>query len=289
MTSSRILLCAAALLVAGCGAKRSTAYLTDAAAAGGGEVETLEGQAMAAWDAREDTASLKEALELYEKLVDEDPTDRTSMEMLSRGYYLLAGGHLEDPEEKLAAYDAGASWGERILGLSDDFRACVEAGAKDYECLDHATKIDVPGIYWAYANQGKWAVGMGFATVLKHKSKLHAFISRVAELDSEYYYGAADRGLGAYYAKAPSFAGGDLDLALEHFEKSLAVAPDYIGTRVLMAEYWAVKSQDKEAFDRLLDEALAIDAAVYPDVIPIQKLGLIDAQKLKDAGDDLFE
>ena len=289
MTSPRILLCASALLITGCGAKRSTAYLTDAAAAEGGEVATLESQAMAAWDAREDTASLREALGLYEQLVEQDPTDRTSMEMLSRGYYLLAVGHLEDGEEKLAAYDTGASWGERILGLSEDFRACVEAGAKDYECLEHATKLDVPGIYWAYANQGKWAVGMGFATVLKHKSKLHAFISRVAELDSEYYYGAADRGLGAYYAKAPSFAGGDLDLAKEHFEKSLAVAPDYVGTRVLMAEYWAVKTQDKEAFERILGEALAVDTAVYLDIVPIQKLERANAQKLLDGGDDLFE
>jgi hypothetical protein len=288
MTSSRTLLVASALLLAGCGAKRSTAYLTDATAAGG-ETATLEEQALAAWDAREDTASLREALELYEQLVEQDPTDRTSMEMLSRGYYLLAVGHLEEGEEKLAAYDAGASWGERILGLSEGFRACVEEGAKDYECLEHATKIDVPGIYWAYANQGKWAVGMGFATVLKHKSKLHAFISRVAELDPEYYYGAAGRGLGAYYAKAPSFAGGDLDVAAEHFANSLELAPDYVGTKVVMAEYWAVKSQDREAFERLLNEALAVDVTVYPDIVPIQKLEQANAQKLLDKADDLFE
>ncbi len=288
MNAPRTLLIATALLAAGCGAKRSTAYLTDAAA-GGGETATLEEQALAAWDAREDTAKLQEALGLYEQLVEQDPTDRTSMEMLSRGYYLLAVGHLEEGEEKLAAYDAGASWGERILGLSDGFRACVEGGAKDYECLEHASKLDVPGIYWAYANQGKWAVAMGFATVLKHKSKLHAFISRVAELDADYYYGAADRGLGAYYAKAPSFAGGDLDLALEHFEKSLAVAPDYVGTKVLMAEYWAVKTQDKDAFERLLNEAAAVDTTVYPDIVPIQKLEQNNAKKLLDIGDDLFE
>jgi hypothetical protein len=288
MYAPRTLLIATALLAAGCGAKRSTAYLTEAAA-GGGETATLEEQALAAWDAREDTAHLREALGLYEQLVEQDPTDRSSMEMLSRGYYLLAVGHLDDEDEKLAAYDSGASWGERILGLSEDFRACVAGGAKDYECLEHATKIDVPGIYWAYANQGKWAVGMGFATVLKHKSKLHAFISRVAELDPEYYYGAAGRGLGAYYAKAPSFAGGDLDVAKGHFDTSLELAPDYVGTKVVMAEYWAVKSQDREAFERLLNEALAVDVTVYPDIVPIQKLEQANARKLLDQADDLFE
>ncbi len=286
--TSRLSLLACALLVSACGAKRNTAYLTDAAA-GADAAATLEEQAQAAWDAREDSARLADALGLYEQLAAANPDNRGYMETLSKGYYLQGVGHLDTPEEVLAAYDAGASWGERILGLSDGFRACVEGGAADYECLDHATVDDVPGIYWAYGNMGKWAVGMGFTTVLKHKNKLHAFISKVHELDVQYYYGAADRGLGAYYAKAPSFAGGDLDLAKTHFEASLAVAPDYFSTKVLMAEYWATKSQDKDEFVRLLNEVIAGDPTVYEDVIPIQKLEQQRAQDLLGQADDLFE
>ncbi len=289
MTTSRSVLLACAVLAAGCGAKRNTAYLTDAAADAAAANAALEEQAQAAWDAREDSASLAEALGLYEQLSAADPSNRGHMETLSKGYYLQGVGHTDTPEATLAAYDSGARWGERILGLSEGFRACVEAGAADYECLDHATTADVPGIYWAYGNMGKWAVGMGFTTVLKHKNKLHAFISKVHELDAQYYYGAADRGLGAYYAKAPSFAGGDLDLAKTHFEASLAVAPDYFSTKVLMAEYWATKTQDKAEFTRLLEEVIAGDATVYADVIPIQKLEQKRAQDLLDNADDLFE
>jgi tetratricopeptide (TPR) repeat protein len=288
MRTAHTLIISTAVLAAACGAKRNTAYL-DSAAAGGGEDASLEQQAQAAWDAREDSAELAQALELYGELSAANPDNRGYMETLSKGYYLQGAGHLDNPEDILAAHDTGARWGERILGLSEGFRTCVEGGAADYECLEHATVDDVPGIYWAYGNMGKWAVGMGFTTVLKHKNKLFAFISRVHELDVDYYYGAADRGLGAYYAKAPSFAGGDLDLALEHFEASLAVAPDYFSTKVLMAEYWATKTQDKDEFTRLLNEVIAGDPSVYADVVPIQKLEQKRAQSLLDNADDLFE
>ncbi len=288
MMLRRTLLLLAACTALGCGAKRNMAYLEQPGAGQAADAAILS-QAQEAWNAREDRNSLQEAMTLYAKLVEQDPNNRGHMEILARGYYLLGVGHADSQEELLAYYDAGARWGERILGLNDAFRACVEAGSKDYQCLEHATAEDVPGIYWAYSNHGKWAVAMGFATVLKHKNKLKAFIDRVYELDPDYYYAAADRGLGAYYAKAPSFAGGDLDLARKHFEESLAAAPDYFGTKVLMAEYYCVKTQDKQLFTQLLTEVSQGDPEIYPDVVAIQKLEQQNARDLLAKADDFFE
>lgn len=288
MRTAKFALALCALTAVACGAKRNTAYLTEQAAGAGAEA-TLGEQAAAAWDDREDTARLKEALQLYEQLAEKEPDARSHKEHLSRGYYLLGIGHLDDAEEQLAAWDSGASWGERILGQNDAFRACVEGGAEDYACLEHASKDDVPGIYWAYANMGKWAVAKGFATVLKHKNKLKAFIDRVHALDADYYYAAGDRGLGAFYAKVPGFAGGDPEKGREHFEASLAVAPDYFSSKLLMAQYYCVKVQDKELFVKLLNEVIAGDPTVYEDVIPIQKLEQENAKALLEQADDLFE
>ena len=189
----------------------------------------------------------------------------------------------------LKAHDAGAKWGERILGLRAEFRKCVAADNKDYECLQHATKEDVAGVYWAYANLGKWSVLKGFTTVLANKSKLKNFVDAAARLDPTFYYGAADRGLGAYYAKAPSFAGGDLNLSDAHFKKSLKVAPNYLGTKVLIAEYWTVKKQDKALFIKLLKEVIAADPTTIPEITPIQKIEQRKAKKLLAQADDLFE
>jgi len=246
-------------------------------------------EAAALWDKRGDQAELGKALTAYEKIATARPGNRVALERLARGYYLMAIGTLKVKKEVLAAHDKGARWGERIMGLRPEFRQKIENGVKDYKALDLAQKEDVAGIYWSYANLGKWSVLQGFTTILANKSKLKAFVSRVAELDDKFYHGAGHRGLGAFYAKAPSFAGGDLNKAKTHFEKSLAIAPHYFGTKVLMAQYYAVKKQNKALFKRLLEEVLAGDPKVLPDVIPMQQIEQRQAKELLGKMEDLFE
>ncbi len=273
----------------GCGASRDQAYTAKAEPSAATVDEALLTQAEELWGQREDVAKLKEALATYEQVAAQQPDNRDVLTRLARGNYLLAYGYLTNEEEVLAAYDKGASWGERILGLRPEFRDRIAAGEQDYEILDITQKEDAPGIYWAYSNLGKWSVAKGFTTVVKNKSKLKAFIDKVVLLDPEYYHAAADRGLGAYYAKAPSFAGGDLNKAKEHFDKSLELAPGYFGTKVLIAEYYAVKMQDRELFEKLLNEVINGDANAMPDVVPIQKVDQRRAKELLAKAVDLFE
>ena len=301
MVSSNALLSLVVLviLLVGCGASRQSAYLAKKpqevvkpAQAKDGQadpVKQIKQRAEAHWAKRESVGELRAALDLYKQALKLSPACRNSMSRLARGYYLLAYGHAKTDEKILAAYDEGAKWGERIMGLRPEFRKKVAEGEKDYEALSVAKKEDVPGIYWAYGNLGKWSVKQGFTTVLKNKSKLKAFIDRVTVLDEKYFHAGGHRGLGAFYAKAPGFAGGDLDKAEKHFKRSLEIAPNYYGTKVLMARYYAVKRQDKKLFKKLLDEVIAGDAAVLPDVIPIQKIEQRKARELLAKAEDLFE
>ncbi|MCP4602674.1 MAG: hypothetical protein GY847_19525 [Proteobacteria bacterium] len=294
MTLRNVFLVTTALLIGvGCGATRQTSYQSETTAAKETKETTAEDEKMAQadelWAKRDDPKTLRELLTIYEEILEADPSNRQVLERLSRGYYIMAYGYLTDNEEILAAYDKGASFGERILGLNSEFRDRVANGEDDYKILGITTKEDVPGIYWAYVNLGKWSVLKGFTTVLKNKSKLKAFIDRVAQLDPDYYYSAADRGLGAFYAKAPSFAGGDLDKSKTHFDSSLNAAPDYFSTKIAMAEYYAVKSQDRELFEKLLDEVINGDPNAVPDAIPIQKIEQQKAKALLARTEDLFE
>ena len=303
-----VLLSLFSLILMACGASRQEGYLSgpEAAAAEAKKAAATQPssqptsqpadpaaalwtQAETAWAKRQDPAMLRAALALYKQVIAADPKRRAALSRLSRGYYLLAYGHLTADVEILAAYDEGARWGERILGLRPEFRQRIAAGTRDYEALDVATKEDVPGIYWSYGNLGKWSVKQGFTTVLKNKSKLKAFITRVAALDENYYHGAGHRGLAAFYSKAPSFAGGDLKKAKHHFDRSLALAPNYFGTKVLMARYYAVKKQDKELFKKLLDEVIAGDPKSLPDVLPMQLIEQRKAKELLAQIDDKFE
>ena len=39
--------------------------------------------------------------------------------------------------------------------------------------------------------------------------------------------------------------------AKEHYDKSIAVSPNYFGTKVILAQYYAIKKQDKALFKDL--------------------------------------
>ena len=287
-------------ILAGCGASRQSAYLEtgDAVKKEAAKPAPVGAEAPAAvafkkaeelWAKRHSPAKLLEALALYKEVVKLNPDHRDALARLTRGYYLHAYGYAKTKEAILAAYDEGARWGERMMGLNPKFREKIAAEVNDDEALSVCTKEDVRGIYWAYANLGKWSVMQGFTTVLANKGKLKAFVSRVAELDEKYYYGAGHRGLLAFYAKAPSFAGGDLNKAKQHYDASMKIAPDYFGTKVTMAQYYATKKQDRALFKKVLEEVIAGDPKVLPDVYAMQVLSQKKAAELLKQIDDLFD
>jgi len=132
-------------------------------------------------------------------------------------------------------------------------------------------------MYWYASALGKWAKKKGFAVLLGQKDNVKATMDRALELAPDYFYGGPHRYFGAYYAIAPSFAGGDLEKSKVHFKKSLEIEPNYVGTKVLWAEELAVKQQDEETFDRLINEVLQTPDDVIPELVP-------DAGPPPDAG-----
>ena len=146
----------------------------------------------------------------------------------------------------------------------------------------------VPLMYWYASNLGKWAKATGFSTVLKHKDRIFKLISRVYELDRDFYHGAADRYFGAFYAIAPSFAGGDINKSFEHFQESLKREPKYLATYVLIAEFYAPKAQDPQIFDEHLKFVLEAPTNILPGLEPEAVIEKKKAENLLKKKDDLF-
>ncbi len=273
-------------LVLGCGGRKTTYVKSDTQALT--PEQQLLADAETAWAQRGIKEQLDVALAKWEAYLEHDPNNGQVLGMLARGYYLLGNGHLQDKEAVLAAYDKGASFGERGMATNDAFRKCVAGGNKDYKCLEHMGTDDLLSTYWVYANVGKWSATKGFTYIVKNKSKLKAIADWVQATDPHYFYGAGDRLLGTYYAKAPAAFGGDLTKSKKHFDQSLAIEPNYLGTKVLMAQYYATKQQDRELFQQLLDEVVAADPTVIPAIAPEQTLEQANAQRLLAQIDDLF-
>ena len=246
-------------------------------------------EAEALWNERGDKEKLKQALEKYEALFASNPTDREVAARLLRGYYFLGDGHETEKDAKLSTWTIAIQWGNKCLGINTQYTELLAKGDEDPASASRAfVKEDVPCIYWYASALGKWAKLSGLTVTLKHLPTVKAFMTKLGELDPTYYYNGHDRYWGAYYAAIPSFSGQDLNKSKQYFDKALEAYPNFLGTHVLLAENWAVKSQKKDVFTQELNWVLAQDPNVIPEVRPEAEAEQRKAAKLLSEIDNFF-
>lgn len=309
MTSHRstvvLSLAAFALLSVGCGSSRQSVWEDDATTspttAGANSTPeaatrrtALLAEATAAYAERGDEAKLRLAIAKWEEALVLDGSHTEDWAALSHAYYFLADGHLSfdeaKQEEMMATFEKGTRSGEKgLLAVSPAFATRMREGARIEEVVNLFERSAVPALYWRSANLGKWASAQGFATLLSYKDEIRAVMTRCLALDANYFYGAPHRYFGAFFARAPAYAGGDLNKSKEHFEASIAIEPRYFATHVLFASDYAQKSQNRAIFDEQLNLVINGDAQAMPDVAAENLVEQRKARELMARADELFE
>lgn len=281
-----------ATLAVGCGKGRTNTWNTEvkpvvAADASEGDPAS-DGDAL--WEQRGDKAKLQAALSAWETALASNPEDLDLLVKLARGNYFLADGYLRgDSDSYLSTFEKGVDFAERALtAASPAFKERVKKGEAVKDAVEAVDANGVAALYWYSSNLGKWAKAKGFTTTLGNKDTIKAVMERCLALDETFFFGGPHRYFGAYYAVAPSFAGGDLNKSKEHFEKSLVLAPEALSTKVLMAENYAVKSQDRELFTKLLNEVLAAPDDIIAGLEPETKVEKEKARELLAGADEKF-
>lgn len=207
------------------------------------------------WEKRDEPASLKSALEEFEKLHQASPKDREILLYLSRGYYLLAEYFTKGKEERMKMFEKSKNYGFQGLEVNPEF-----AELKNDKIEKAITKINEEGAplaFWTAAAIGKWAKLNGIMSSLKYKDQMLALVRRVEELKPDYMYGAVPRFWGGFYALAPGFVGGDMKKSKKNFMKAMEMAPEYVATKVFYAETYLVEEDEKKEFEKVLNEAIA--------------------------------
>lgn len=251
------------------------------------------GDAAQPWQNRGNQESLVQALTALEKQLEADPNNGELLEWLSRGYYVLTDGHMRKAEAErdvmLASYTKGFEYAMRgMRAVSVKFAECLDLQDPVEDCVNYLTEGTKGHIYWYAVNVGKFAALDSFPTLLFYKAQIFALMQRLLMLDELFYHGAAHRYFGAFYAKAPAWAGGNMDKAQHHFDKALEIAPNYFSTSVLMAEMYTPKREDPELFRKLLEFVINTDSNVLPGLEPEQSFEQWKATNLLEEIDDIF-
>jgi tetratricopeptide (TPR) repeat protein len=283
---------AAALSLSGCATYQANwAEAPKAAAAVDDKAKMAIDEGEALWEQRTDKTKLMAAIAKWEATAATTPTVEL-FSKLSRAHYLLGDGYYNlenNVEARDAEYQKGLDSATTALKLAAPaFAKAMADGKKHAEVINLAPKEAVPAMYWYASNLGRWAATKGFATRLRYKDDIKATIDHVKSLDENFFFAAPYRYLGGYEAQTAGLAGGSLEKSEEYFKKAVELAPSYLGTKVLWADFLCQKKRDKAMFKKLLDEVVAADPKADAQLVAENTLEQEKAKRLLAKIDELF-
>ena len=276
-------------------AKAEATKTDEAVNEGPSEIDKLKQEAEETWKGRLKEANVDKCIELWKSIIAKDPGDWRIMIRLARGYYLKAdsvyGFNMEEQKDLfLETLQKGTDIAERALvTMSPEFAAKMKEmgeNAKPDKAITVIGKEGVPAMFWYATNLGKWAKTKGFTTILYWKDTVKAIMEHVLTLDEEYLDYGPHRYFGVFYSVAPAFAGGDMNKSKKHFELALEKAPLVFGTKVLYAQNYLIKTQDRDKYEQILKAVVSGDPNTREDVVPEN---IIEQKKAKILLDDIDE
>lgn len=229
--------------------------------------------------ARSTTPSLIVTLEV---LSQGNPKDKRMLTLLARSYGQYAFGFLEEDlihykgvdekkyEESLKRanlfYRRGKEYGLKALWPEKEQERVFSLPQDEFvRELSKFGKNNVSSLFWAAFCFGNWInLNRDDPAAFIHIPRVKAMMERVIRLDPSYYYGSAHTFLGAIASSRPKMLGGDLGKARSEFDEAVKINDQYLMHKVLYAQYYAVGSQDKKLFERLLNDVAQADAQSIP-------------------------
>jgi len=248
---------------------------------------TLQKDAENLWAQRSDPQKARQALDAFKRAYAVNP-NREMGTKLARAYHFV-GYYIEtDPDSQAARFLRGVETGERVLSLDNDFRMKYLKTKDDKRALNEVRDASwAAAIYWTAANLEQWTNAQGWRVRYGNKGRVEVYMTRVRELDPNFYFGGVWRYFGTLptQGRAPFV---DLDNAKPHFEKAVAVAPDFLANKRLYAETYAVKKKDRALFKKLLDEVAAVNPKQAEKIAPENKYEQEMARALLAKIDEYF-
>ena len=250
-------------------------------------------------------AALPFSLKLVEGLLAQSPKHRGLLFTAASGFTEYAYVYVQQDADAMESQDldrAGAlrararrlylrarDYGLRGLDAKHrSFKARVMADPKT--AVKAANKADVPMLYWTAASWGSAiSVSKDHPDLIADQPIVEALIDRALELDPDFDFGAIHGFLINYEMARQGAAGDAATRARRHFDREVLLTKGQLASPfVSLAEAVSVANDNREEFEKLLKQALAVD----PDARVEWRLQNLVVQKrarwLLARVDDLF-
>jgi hypothetical protein len=231
-------------------------------------------------------------LMLIDGMVEALPQNKQLLITAAQSYASYATAFIQDEDEAyaIALYAKARSYGLRALE-QNGFKDPLSRSFEDFEAgLEMMQIKDVPYLFWAAACWGNWInLNRRSMAAMAELPRVVAMMNRVLALDEAFYYGGAHNFMGILEASKPRMAGGDLNLARDHFLRAIDLGDGrFLMTRIYYANYYAKKAFDRELYLSTLAEVLNTPADIVPELTLLNSVAHQKAQKMIAAVDDQF-
>ncbi len=232
-------------------------------------------------------------LKMLEGFLQSEPDNLDLQRLLAEGFCSYSFAFLEDVDQERASkwYLRGKNYAlstlQSLTGDPEFSKGDLKIWERNLKKLDSTA---LPALYWLTQCWGGWLTmnlhnPFAFADI----SRIEPALKQVLVLDSSFYYAGAHRGLGVFYGSRTKVLGGNPEKAKANFDKSLSITErKFLINSFLFAKTYAVQNQDRDLFERLLNEIVEAPDDLLPEERLANEIAKLKAKALLDSMDDLF-
>jgi hypothetical protein len=247
------------------------------------KVDSVTLAAQELWAKRNDQQSAKSSVDAWQRVTLQHPDSAEAFERLAQASHFFATSFKQDDATAIALYSSAIVASERGLRIaSPAFETAQRNGGSVAGSLDIVTDHEAPLLYWHAISLGAWAAKGGLMDQMSEMPKVRKIMHWLDEHAANYDGAGAARWLGAYYAAAPSIAGGDMKESRRFFERAVTLAPSRLDNHFHFAELFARGENDAALWRTQLEFAAAVQLA--SDALPEDLLAQQQAKRLLARG-----
>lgn len=205
------------------------------------------------WSNRNDPDNALNALYAYEYLAQQDSANLPVWSKLVHATYFYAEYILpQNQSRRDSLFAVGYNITKETLQRSKPYQSVLMTSGDSQLALKSLEFPYIQILYWGTACLAQWSATKGEIVQRGQRNWILAAMNHIHDLDSTFYFGGYDRIMGALLCIDPVAGENALVEAKQCFDRAIAIEPDYLGTYILEARYYAPRVRDEALFTELI-------------------------------------